>query len=154
MKKLLIMLTFLVVFVALVWSAGEVCYTRGNVEAIRYDFTRFYVDSVAVKATESKTVTVPDGYDGYNLKITLPDPSTQEESLLSWISVNTMWGVLNPNDTIRKYLIVTDFGKDQKADTFKYYGSFNEFTLTPSTNTAGASAAESVMTFIFEFSVK
>ncbi|MCK4823591.1 hypothetical protein KA005_48010 [bacterium] len=154
MKKLLIMLAVLVVFAGLVWSAGEVAYTRGNVEAIRYDFTRFYIDSVSVKATVSTTITVPDGYDGYNLKITLPDPSGQEESLKTWINVNTMWGVINPNDTIRKYLIVTDFGYDQKADTFKYYGGFNAFTLGPSTNTAGASAAESVMTFIFEFSVK
>lgn len=154
MKKLLVLSAFLAMFIGLVWSAGEVGYYRGNVDPIAYVFTRFYIDSVSVKATEITTITVPDGYEGYNLKVTLPDPSTQEESLKTWISVNTMWGVINPNDTIRKYLIVTDFGYDQKADTFKYFGGFNGFTFGPSTNTAGASAAESVMTFIFEFSVK
>ena len=152
MKKMLTALMFLAGLVGLIWSAGEVCYIRGNVEPIRYEFTRFYVDSFSVKMGIPVTITVPDGRDGCNLQLRVSGPATQEESLKTQISVNTMWGVVNPNDTIRKYLIVTDFGFDQKADTFKYYGYFNQIDLTTSTNTAGASAAESVMTFIMEFS--
>lgn len=157
MKKLLIALISLAVFITLVWSAGEVVYKQGNVEAYEADFRIFYYDTIQNDAAEAsaRVIKVPNSKIGYNLKIWLADPDTREESLVTNIAVNSIRGIHTSIDSLQKYQIplCNDFGYDNKADTFYFYGRFSEVSYRTSTNTAGANAADSIMHIHMSFSV-
>lgn len=153
MKRLLLALLFVVVAVVCVYGTAT-NHIRGNVEPIRAEFKRFYIDSFNIKATETKTITVPGNRWGYNLWIYVSGPATQEESLKSFININTFLGVEHPADSVRKFLICTDLGLDNEQDSLNFYGRFTQFSAFCSTSTAGASVAESVMTFIYGFTAK
>lgn len=153
MKKLLIMLTLLVVFIGLVWSAGEVVYTQGNTEATRGTFTRFYMDSLIQKGdSATRTIKVPDSKIGHNLKIWLTDPNTREESLKTAIWVNSLKPVENTAAIAKASEGIWDFGLNNKADTFYFYGIFSSFDVATTTGVAGADADDSLMFIHYSFS--
>jgi len=152
MRKILGMVLLLAFIGCLVYGAGEIVYTRGNTEAIRGVFSRFCLDSLIQKADSTwRTVEVPDNGVGYNLKVWIPDPNTREESLRVYIKVNSIHGCENADNTV---LPVIDFGYDNKADTFYFYGQFSSFSFLSYTNTAGADAADSLFTPTYQFSTK
>ena len=150
MRKILGMVIFLAFMGCLIEGAGEITYTRGNTEAIKGVFTRFYLDTLIQKADSTwRTVTVPDNKIAFNLKIWIPDPHTREESLRVYFKVNSIHGCENADDAT---LPVIDFGYDNKGDTLYFYGTFSSFSFLSYTNTAGADANDSLFTPTYEFS--
>lgn len=146
MKKLAFLLLGVLVIGGLIYGTGEVVYKQGNVEAIRSVFTGFTLDSLIQKGDSTwRRIETSNGRPGYNLKIWLTDPYTREESLRTHIWINTIQGNENSADSVKKYLAVSDFGYDNKADTFYFYGMFYSFDLMTWTNTAGADANDSLM---------
>lgn len=141
------------IFIPPIEGAG-VQYTYGASSAVtNITFNDFYIDSFSVKVGETHRIEVPRSKTGYNLFLTNTGEASQEESLKTAIKWSNFWGVENPADTVAKYLGVTDFGYDNNKDTLNIYGAFQWLDFTPATSTAGASAAESLMHFIYWFSV-
>lgn len=159
MSKLLCILLALGIFVGGLFGAGEVTYTCGSTTPVPGEFTKFWADTVRLKAAAAwnkdtlwDSLVVPGNKTAYNLKMWALNPDSREESLQVVVKFNNSYQVTAATDADSGNVWpISDFGYDSKADTIYYNSLFSKIYWKAYTSTAGGDAGDSLMHIYLQF---